>query len=77
MLPDKAAQKRIWQRVYGSLPKPQPQPRQALLQCRARARHNLQFYRSRKDDPIYGPAYERMAEGCRQEIAMLDRILQK
>ncbi len=75
MLPDKNAQRKVWQRVYGSLPQPKPQPKKALLACRARARENLQLYQRQKDDPIYGPAYERLAQLTREEIAMLERIL--
>ncbi len=74
MLPEKDAQRRIWQRVYSSLPKPRPQPRQALQQCRRRAGESLRLYDTRKDDPIYGPAYERLAQLCRLELAMLERI---
>ncbi len=75
MLPDKKAQRRVWQRVYGSLPKPRPQPRQALLACRARARENLHLYQRMQQDPIYGPAYDKLAQLCREELAMLERIL--
>ncbi len=75
MLPDKKTQKEIWQRVYSSLPKPQPQPRQALRACRTRAAENLRLYQHKKSDPIYGPAYAHLAQLCREEIAMLERIL--
>ncbi len=74
MLPDKATQKRIWDRVYGSLPPVRPQPKNQLSQCVRRARESLRFYKSRTGDPIYGPAYERLAELKRQELAMLERI---
>ncbi len=74
MLPSKKQQQRIWQRVYGSLPSPRPQPRQALQQCRQRARGNLQFFQSRTNDPIYGPAYDRLADLCRQQLAMLEQM---
>lgn len=74
MLPEKDTQRRIWRRVYGSLPQLRPQPRQALQQCRRRAGESLRLYTAHRDDPIYGPAYERLAQLCRQELAMLERI---
>ncbi len=74
MLPDKRRQRQIWHRVYESLPKPQPQPVRTLQLCRRRAQENLWFYRSRTQDPIYGPAYDRLADLCRQQLAMLDNI---
>ncbi len=75
MLPNKQVQRKVWQRVYSSLPAPKLQPRQALLSARARARESLRFYRSRLQDPIYGPAYEELARCAAREIAMLERIL--
>ncbi len=71
---DPKMQRRVWQRVYAGTPKPSPQPRQALAQCRRRAMESLRFYESRRSDPVYGPAYERLAQLVQQEIAMLDRI---
>ncbi len=72
---DPKMQNRVWQRVQASKPVVQPQPRKTLQMCRRRAAENLRFYESRSSDPIYGPAYDRLAELSRQEMAMLDRIL--
>ncbi len=72
---DPKLQKRVWQRVQASKPPVQPQPGKALQMCRRRASESLRFYESRGRDPIYGPAYDRLAELTRQELAMLDRIL--
>ncbi len=69
---DMGRQKAVWQRVYPKAPP--PQPRQALAQARRRAGENLRFYESRLRDPIYGPAYEHLANLTRQEVAMLERI---
>ncbi len=74
MLPSKQQQQKIWRRVYGSLPTPRPQPLQALRQCRRRAMENLRFFQARSHDPIYGPAYERLTELSRQQLAMLEHI---
>ncbi len=69
---DMKRQRAVWQRVY---PKAAPpQPRQALYRARQRTAENLRFYEGRTGDPIYGPAYERLEDLCRQELAMLERI---
>ncbi len=72
MLPSKEKQRQIWRRVQAQ---PfSPQPRGVLQACRKRALMNLRFYESRKSDPLYGPAYARLAELSRQEAAMLQQI---
>ncbi len=71
---DPKMQRRVWSRVYKSLPQVLPQPRQDLRAARDRALQNLRFFDGRKNDPIYGPAYERLAQLSRQMLAMLEQI---
>ncbi len=69
---DRKLQRRVWSRVYGAAP--HPQPRQQIENARRRQAMNLRFFESRKNDPIYGAAYAHMADLSRQIIAMLKNL---
>ncbi len=76
MLPSKATQRKIWQRVYAA-PTGHRIPRQPMLACRRRCEENLRVFSRFQSDPVYGPAFQQLAALTRQQLAMLDAILSR
>lgn len=71
---DKKRQRQVWQRVYGQQ-SAEAVSREGLLQSIQRLQQNLRFYEKQQRHPIYGPAFSHLALKTREQIQMLQQIL--
>ena len=73
---DKQTERRVWQRIY---PQSNVQPpkwqRERLTQCLRREEANFSYYDQLRMDPVYGPAFARLADEALEHSKMLRRIL--
>ena len=69
---DQQTERRVWQRIY---PQPVQWRRDRLLQCLRREEANFSYYDRLRMDPVYGPAFARLADEALEHSKMLRRIL--
>ncbi len=75
---DKATERRVWQRVYGSQqapPRLTPHQRQNLRRSLERASTNLRYFESQRQDPVYREAFTHLANQTAEHCKMLRQIL--
>ena len=72
---DRRTQRRIWQRVYGE--KVRSFDWQQLEQCYRRELTDHDYYDRFRDDPVYGPAFCRLADEAMEHCKMLKQMLGK
>ena len=73
---DKHKQRQVWQRVYAQPQPIPPIPKEGLRQCHRRLQQNLQFYENYRKHGIYGPAFDHLARQTREQLQMLQQILE-
>ena len=73
---DRKQQRQVWQRVYAAAPKVSPVSREGLRQSYRRLQQNLQFYEAWQRHSIYGPAFSQLARQTREQMQMLQQILE-
>ena len=71
---NRETQRRVWSRIYGA-PMEKKWSRQQLQQCLRREQMNYEYYDRLRMDPIYGPAFARLAEDAMEHMKMLRQIL--
>ena len=74
---DQRMQQRVWARVYGGRPVAlTARQRQALQSALHNSRRNLAFFESMEHHSLYGAAFERLSRDTKEQIIMLQQMLQ-
>ena len=74
---DQRMQQRVWARVYGGRPVAlTARQRQALQSALYNSRRNLAFFESMEHHSLYGAAFERLSRDTKEQIKMLQQMLQ-
>ena len=74
---DQGLQHRVWSRVYGRTPQRLTiRQREMLRQALARSGENLAFYEQLAHHALYAEAFQRLAQETREQIKMLNQMLQ-